>query len=438
MTLLLIKKRIRLIFTCALSLIIINTQAHLPNDFVDLHTVAPQIKYSIRYAGYHNFIGRPVTGYLAPRCLLTKPAALALAKVENRLLQFSLSLMVYDCYRPKQAVDDFIAWSKNPKDQRMKLEFYPRVNKKDLFQLGYVAAQSSHSRGSTVDLTIIPISEFKGDTYKHDQKLVACHAPYVERFQDGSIDMGTGYDCMDVFSHPANTEINKMAHLNRQLLQKIMTQNGFQPYDKEWWHFTLKNEPFPDTYFNFPITASNDAEKTVNLSNGLDLTNFNKCQALLHQCPAAGPFINEACVTRQITMHPICEQLKQLSKITGVSASLIEAKRMNNLDLITLNYPADGQTDYYIVTPTGRLIHTTIDPRTLSTQLSKTFAKQSWMIVAWGKPAFSKQSVLATLRITKECLACEVVGWARLRFDFDTQGHYVEAHLIDFNKKNLS
>ena len=227
--------------------------ANLPNNFVYLHDIDPTITQEIRYAGYHNFIGRPVTGYQAAECILTKPAAVALAKIQQELNKKALGLKVYDCYRPQMAVDDFIVWSSLSKQQQMKAEFYPRVNKKQFFELGYVAAQSGHTRGSTVDLTIIPYPATPQAKYISGQKLVACFMPYYQRFQDNSIDMGTGFDCMDELAHVFNKSITKTAYENRMLLRKIMQKYGFVPYNEEWWHFTLDNESFPNTYFNFAI-----------------------------------------------------------------------------------------------------------------------------------------------------------------------------------------
>jgi D-alanyl-D-alanine dipeptidase len=164
-----------------------------------------------------------------------------------------LGLKVYDCYRPQGSVNQFIAWSEDPDADIMKAEFYPRVNKADLFKLGYIAAQSSHSRGSTVDLTIVPIPTPLEPVYQPGEPLVACYAPYNERYQDNSIDMGTGFDCMDPLAAPDNKEVSLLAQHNRQLLQSEMEKFGFMPYSHEWWHFTLQNEPYPNTYFNFPI-----------------------------------------------------------------------------------------------------------------------------------------------------------------------------------------
>ncbi len=227
--------------------------ATLPVNFVYLYNIDPTIQQNIRYASSHNFIGRRIKGYESAKCILTKSTALTLAQAQKELNKHSLSLKVYDCYRPQMAVNDFIQWSQVVNQQEMKAEFYPRVNKKDFFNLGYVAAKSGHSRGSTVDLTIIPIVGPKQATYQSQQKLVACFAPYGERFQDNSIDMGTGFDCMDETAHYMSLAINKNARKNRNLLHAIMIKYGFKPYSLEWWHFTLKNEPYPNTYFNFPV-----------------------------------------------------------------------------------------------------------------------------------------------------------------------------------------
>ena len=230
-------------------------QTGLPAGFVFLRDVAPNIVQDIRYHGWHNFLGRPVKGYEAAECILTMDAAHALKAVQEELNASGLGLKVYDCYRPQRAVGDFVAWSKNPKDQAAKAEFYPNVDKKDFFELGYVAKKSGHSRGSTVDLTIVPWPHKTAETFSPGQSLMPCTAPYGERFVDGSIDMGTGFDCMDERSHSLADSVPLVARENRLRLRKIMEKHGFSPYEFEWWHFTLKNEPFPDTYFDFPVTS---------------------------------------------------------------------------------------------------------------------------------------------------------------------------------------
>ena len=230
------------------------TQAFaLPSGFVYLQDIDSTILSDMRYAGRHNFVGRQIHGYEKRRCILTIDAAKALSAVQKELQQSSLSLKVYDCYRPTEAVSDFVAWSKLPHQEEMKAEFYPAINKADFFKLGYVSEQSGHSRGSTVDLTIVHIPYLPQPNYRPGQPLVNCTAPYLERYRDNTVDMGTGYDCMDERSHTASADINIVAKQNRALLREIMMKYGFTPYDKEWWHFTLKSEPFPDTYFNFKV-----------------------------------------------------------------------------------------------------------------------------------------------------------------------------------------
>lgn len=227
---------------------------NLPREFVYLRDIDPSIQQDIRYAGFHNFIGRPLKGYFTAECILTRPAALALAALQKELLQSGLSLKVYDCYRPQQAVNDIMAWSKIPGQQSMKAEFYPRVSKTDFFRLGYVMEQSGHTRGSTVDLTIAHATPMQEAAYHSGQPLTACFAPYLKRYGDNTIDMGTGYDCFDVTAHFNYFPVGTVAYAHRFLLRTMMEKHGFSPYKFEWWHFTLKNEPYPDTYFNFPIT----------------------------------------------------------------------------------------------------------------------------------------------------------------------------------------
>jgi zinc D-Ala-D-Ala dipeptidase len=225
----------------------------LPTGFVYLKDIDPTIIQEMRYASYHNFIGHPIPYYGASECILTKQAAQALKQVQIELRKQSLSLKVYDCYRPQSAVNYFLAWSKKPEQQQMKAEFYPRVDKKDVFKLQYIAEKSGHSRGSTSDLTIVPIPTPIQETYHSGQTLVSCTAPYHARFHDSSIDMGTGYDCLDEAANIDYQKINPAASHNRMLLSRLMHRYGFVSYPKEWWHFTLRSEPFPKTYFDFPV-----------------------------------------------------------------------------------------------------------------------------------------------------------------------------------------
>jgi D-alanyl-D-alanine dipeptidase len=227
----------------------------LPNGLVYLRDTDPTIVQDIRYAGSHNFVGRPIRGYLAAECILSKPAANALKAVQSMLAEKKLSLIVWDCYRPKRAVQDFLRWSRDPAHSEMKAEFYPRTDKQRLFALGYLATRSAHSRGSTVDLGIIPSGLSSAPTPEPSQALRSCTLPKGERFEDGTIDFGTGYDCLDVLGRTSNALAGAMALHNRQTLKSYMVGAGFRPYAREWWHFELINEPF-DHGFDFEISAA--------------------------------------------------------------------------------------------------------------------------------------------------------------------------------------
>jgi zinc D-Ala-D-Ala dipeptidase len=228
----------------------------LPKGFVYLRDIDPTIVQDIRYAGSHNFVGRPIKGYLAAECILSAPAANALEKVQRMLAENELSLIVWDCYRPKRAVDDFLQWSKDPTHAEMKAEFYPNTDKEKLFALGYLATRSAHSRGSTVDLGVVPVTFSSASPSNPTQPLKACTSPKGERFEDGTIDFGTGYDCLDPMASTSNAGAGDMALRNRQMLKSIMLDAGFRPYAKEWWHFELIDEPFRGDGFDFEVSAS--------------------------------------------------------------------------------------------------------------------------------------------------------------------------------------
>ena len=199
-----------------------------PAQFVDAAATVPGLIVDMRYAGSHNFVGRPIDGYEAPRCLLTQEAAAALAEVARDLAPRRLVLKVFDCYRPARAVANFVRWARDPGDTAAKHEFYPEVDKSTLFRDGYISSRSGHSRGSTVDLTLAQA--------------------------DGrELDMGTPFDFFSPRSWPAAAGVSEQAKANRQLLAAAMQRRGFRPYDREWWHFTLRHEPFPNTYFDFPV-----------------------------------------------------------------------------------------------------------------------------------------------------------------------------------------
>lgn len=216
----------------------------LPKGFVYLDTVAPSIKVDLRYHQSNNFVGRLIIGYEGNRCILTIRAANQLAKVEQTLKRKQLSLKVYDCYRPKRAVEDFYRWSQN-RNHKMQQDFYPREVKSELFNRGYIAKYSGHSRGSTVDLTITKAG------LKPTPGVRACYLK--GRARDASLDMGTNFDCLDKRSHLVSQTISPEAKKNRALLQSVMRKFGFKPYAKEWWHFTLRNEMHPRTYFDFLV-----------------------------------------------------------------------------------------------------------------------------------------------------------------------------------------
>jgi D-alanyl-D-alanine dipeptidase len=225
----------------------------MPDNFIDIQKVIPDVVMDIRYYSPHNFVGERVDGYLAPKCFLTKEAAQALAGVQKDLEPYSLSLKIYDCYRPQRAVNHFVRWAKEIDNTKTMKEFYPTIDKRNLFKDGYIAEKSGHSRGSTLDLTIVPFPAPEQAQYTPGQKLQECYLPAAKRFQDNSLDMGTGFDCFHELSHTANANIGRQQQINRLLLKSLMEKHGFKNYDMEWWHYTLKNEPYPDSYFDFVI-----------------------------------------------------------------------------------------------------------------------------------------------------------------------------------------
>ena len=202
---------------------------NLADGFVYLSDIDSTIQSELRYLSNDNFIGKPIDGYKNNCIIVTKETANQLKKIQKKLLKEGLSLKIFDAYRPQQAVNHFVRWAKVLNDTLMKQEYYPDVQKSELFQLGYIASKSGHTRGSTVDLTIVNLKTKK------------------------ELDMGSPYDFFGIQSHPFYKNITAKQKQNRLFLRKIMLENGFKPYDNEWWHFTLKKEPFPKTYFNFPV-----------------------------------------------------------------------------------------------------------------------------------------------------------------------------------------
>jgi D-alanyl-D-alanine dipeptidase len=198
---------------------------------VDIRSLVPDIDLDIRYAGRHNFVGQPVDGYEAPRCLLLAPAAHALARAEKGLREGGMRLRIFDCYRPARAVRHFVAWAHDTADQRTKTEFYPNLDKGKLLG-GYISPTSGHSRGATVDLT-----------------LVQCSA-------DGAcapLDMGTPFDFFDPLANTDSPSATPDQCANRDRLRNAMREAGFRNYPMEWWHYTLHPEPAPDVFYDVPV-----------------------------------------------------------------------------------------------------------------------------------------------------------------------------------------
>jgi D-alanyl-D-alanine dipeptidase len=231
-----------------------------PSSFVALDEVDPTILQDMRYATAYNFVGRRIDGYEEPVCILTRRAAKALRRAQRALEPQGYTLKVYDCYRPQRAVDRFVRWSRNG-NERMKREFYPRVDKSRLFDDGYIARRSGHSRGSTVDLTLVRLPAAEQPRWSRKRfGLVPCTAPRRRRFPDNSVNMGTSYDCFDTRSHTFNSRGRVRG--NRLRLRRAMDRAGFAPYDNEWWHFTLRNERYPDRYFDFPVARRSVEDDT--------------------------------------------------------------------------------------------------------------------------------------------------------------------------------
>jgi len=222
----------------------------LPSGFVYLSDLTPLITVDLRYFKTCNFMNTQVEGYHANRAIMTHKAAMALLAAEKSLNEKGYTLVIYDAYRPKKAVSHFVRWSETDEAEAQDV-FYPHVEKTALFRLGYVGKVSSHTRGSTVDVSIL-----KMGAQLHEPRALPKRFPDNEVYlylEDGTVDMGTAFDFFDPLSWPTNKDISPTAQKNRMILQNAMVQAGFSPFDTEWWHFTLKDEPFPNTYFDFDI-----------------------------------------------------------------------------------------------------------------------------------------------------------------------------------------
>lgn len=202
-----------------------------PSGFVLISDYVPGVIQEIRYHSTYNFVGERIDGYEEPVALITIEAARALKSVANEMNVQGYRLKVFDAYRPLCAVKHFVLWGIEDQDIRMKPYFYPDLQKQELFSGGYIASRSSHTRGSTVDLTLLDMATGK------------------------ELDMGSPFDLFSEVSHPDSKQVTDEQYANRMILQNVMIRNGFEPIDCEWWHFTLKDEPYPDTYFEFPVSA---------------------------------------------------------------------------------------------------------------------------------------------------------------------------------------
>lgn len=223
----------------------------LPKGFVYLHDVAPDIIQDMRYSGTNNFIGNPIPGYKKGVCIVTWQVGEQLKKAEQEIKTKGYTFKVYDCYRPQKAVNYFYKWSQDPNDERQKAAFYPREIKKELFNRKYIAHSSGHSRGSTVDLTLVKLNNSSKKYSK--THLIRCYDKSPNYLNDDSMDMGTRFDCLDKSANIDYANLSTTQQKNRLLLQQLMLKYGFKPYFYEWWHYTLNHEPYPDTYFNFPV-----------------------------------------------------------------------------------------------------------------------------------------------------------------------------------------
>ena len=202
-----------------------------PSGFVLLADYVPGIVQEIRYYTTYNFVGDRIDGYEEPCALLTREAARALKAVSGEVNAQGYRLKIFDAYRPACAVRHFVLWGIEDLDLRMKPYFYPDLEKQELFKRGYIAARSSHSRGSAVDLTLLDMETGK------------------------EVDMGSPFDLFSELSHPDSRTVTQEQYDNRMLLRRAMLRNGFAPIDCEWWHFALAQEPYPETYFEFPVSS---------------------------------------------------------------------------------------------------------------------------------------------------------------------------------------
>jgi D-alanyl-D-alanine dipeptidase len=227
----------------------------LPGGFVYLRDLDPGIIQDIRYAGANNFVGRPLAGYGAAECVVKREVGLMLKSVQEELSLQGLSLKMFDCYRPARAVADMVAWSKDGRETPAQRRYNPAFNKQDLFRLGYIAERSGHSTGAAVDLTLVDLTADNSAAFDPARPYADCTANVNLRAPEGSVDMGTGYDCSDVKAHTAAKQITANQRRWRDRLVLVMARRGFVNYSKEWWHFSLPGGG--GQAYDFPITRRN-------------------------------------------------------------------------------------------------------------------------------------------------------------------------------------
>ena len=225
---------------CAACLPSIAAQAQkLPAGFVYLRDIDPTIIQDMRYAGSNNFVGRPLRGYEAAECVVKREVGALLKRVQEELALQNLSLKMFDCYRPTRAVADMVAWSRDGRETPAQKRYNPAFSKADLFRLGYIAERSGHSTGAALDLTLVDLKADNSGSFDPAKEYAACTADVNLRAPEGSVDMGTGYDCSDVKSHTSAKSITAAQRRWREKLVQVMARRGFVNYSKEWWHFSL-------------------------------------------------------------------------------------------------------------------------------------------------------------------------------------------------------
>jgi D-alanyl-D-alanine dipeptidase len=225
----------------------------LPGGFVFLRDIDPTIIQGIRYAGPNNFVGRPLAGYDAAECVVRRDVGPALKRTQQELAKQKLSLKMLDCYRPARAVRDMVVWARDGRETPAQERYNPAFGKQDLFRLGYIAEHSGHSTGAAVDLSLADLQADNSAVFDPNKAYADCTAPASARAPEGSVDMGTGYDCSDVKAHTGARSITSDQRRWRNVLVAFMAKQGFVDYSKEWWHFSLRGAGGPA--YDFPVRS---------------------------------------------------------------------------------------------------------------------------------------------------------------------------------------